>query len=204
MAGMFEQQRAPDRQIRAVQTETTVRVYQAFPPEIAGPALAEQTFVAPFERDRMTWIKPSFRWMAYRCGYGTKPGQEVVLAVDITRDGFEWALAHAALSHPRAGQDHAAWEEQLKTSPVRVQWDPERDLNHQAQNFRAIQVGLSGEAVDRYADEWVTAVTDVTPVMRQIHDHLRNYELHKAVTLVPHEPPYPLPPHLAEAIDATG
>ncbi|CAM5309459.1 hypothetical protein SHIRM173S_10843 [Streptomyces hirsutus] len=31
----------------------------------------------------------------YRCGWGTKEGQETVLAVDITREGFEWALAHA-------------------------------------------------------------------------------------------------------------
>jgi hypothetical protein len=201
---MFEQQRAPDRQIRAVQTETTVRVYQAYSPAIAEPALAKQTFVAPFKRERMTWIKPSFRWMAYRCGYGTKPGQEVVLAIDITRDGFEWALANAALSHPGRDQDKKAWEQQVKTSPVRIQLDPERDLDHQALNFRSIQVGLSGEAVDRYVDEWITAITDVTPVMRQIHGHLRDYELHKAVKLVPHEPPYELPEDLARAIDADG
>ena len=40
----------------------------------------------------MTWIKPSFLWMMYRCGWGLKEGQETVLAVEITREGFEWAL----------------------------------------------------------------------------------------------------------------
>jgi hypothetical protein len=59
------------------------------------------------------WIKPSFLWMMYRCGWATKPLQERVLAVEITRTGFEWALAHSCLSHfdadlIRAGDDRAA------------------------------------------------------------------------------------------------
>ena len=56
-------------------------VYQAYPPEIADAAVAAGRFVPPFKRERMTWIKPSFRWMMYRCGWATKPGQERVLAV---------------------------------------------------------------------------------------------------------------------------
>ncbi len=47
----------------------------------------------------MTWIKPSFLWMMYRSGWATKPGQEQVLSIEITRSGFEWALANACLSH---------------------------------------------------------------------------------------------------------
>jgi hypothetical protein len=29
--------------------------------------------------------------MMYRCGWATKPGQERVPAVEISRDGFDWA-----------------------------------------------------------------------------------------------------------------
>src|SRR5688500_10271940 len=78
----------------------------------------------------MTWIKPSLLWMAYRCGWATKAGQERVLAIEITRDGFEWALAHACLSHyePETYPNHAAWSATKDVSPVRIQWDPERDL----------------------------------------------------------------------------
>jgi len=72
--------------VRAGFTTETITVYQAYPAEIALPAVAAGRFVPPFKRDRMTWIKPSFRWMMYRCGWGTKPGQEHVLAVEITRD----------------------------------------------------------------------------------------------------------------------
>ncbi|MFB9625482.1 DUF4291 family protein [Nonomuraea helvata] len=62
-------------------TEESITVYQAYDAVIAEPAVAAQRFVAPFKRERMTWIKPSFLWMMYRCGYATKPGQERVLAI---------------------------------------------------------------------------------------------------------------------------
>src|SRR5215470_19069983 len=90
----------PYRQIRALYTDNTITVYQAYPPEIAGCALRAGRFVPPFKLDRMTWIKPSFLWMMYRCGWGYKdPNQERVLAIDISRSGFEWALAHSCPSH---------------------------------------------------------------------------------------------------------
>jgi hypothetical protein len=98
---------------------------------------------------------------------GHKPGQEHVLAVELMRSGFEWALANACRSH----YDRDLYENQtdlsrrLKTSPVRVQWDPERSLRLQALPYRSLQVGLSGEAMDRYVDEWTVAITDITPIV---------------------------------------
>jgi hypothetical protein len=84
---------------------------------IAESALAAGTFVAPFRRERMTWIKPSFLWMMYRCGWASKPGQERILAVTITRSGFEWALAHACLSHyePKLFPDRQAWNVPIRS-----------------------------------------------------------------------------------------
>src|SRR4051812_1095692 len=106
----------------------------------------------------MTWIKPSFLWMMYRCGWATKPGQERVLAITIRRSGFEWALAHSALSHHDQAiyENHDQWVERKNAAPVRVQWDPERSLTLDPQPHRAIQVGLSGDAAHRYVDDWTT------------------------------------------------
>ncbi|MDV6014757.1 DUF4291 domain-containing protein [Haloechinothrix sp. LS1_15] len=87
-----------EHRIRAWFDDSAIRVYQAYPVEIAEAALEAGTFVPPFRMNRMTWVKPSFTWMMYRSGWGAKPGQERVLAVDITRDGFEWGLRHACLS----------------------------------------------------------------------------------------------------------
>jgi len=68
--------------IRARFDHDTIRVYQAYRRDIAHAALNAGTFVAPFSMTRMTWIKPSFNWMMYRCGHASKEDQEVVLAVD--------------------------------------------------------------------------------------------------------------------------
>jgi hypothetical protein len=194
------------RQIRASYTAETITVYQAYPVEIARAALAAGRFVAPFKRARMTWIKPSFLWMMYRCGWATKPGQEHVLAVEITRSGFEWALAHACLSHydPDRYPDHGEWSRQLKASPVRVQWDPERSLRLGALPYRSLQVGLSREAVDRYVDEWLVSLTDVTPLAHEVHALVMADKTEEALAQLPTEHPYPLPPDIAATITATA
>ncbi|AXB48729.1 DUF4291 domain-containing protein [Amycolatopsis albispora] len=182
----------PYRQIRAVHTGRTIRVYQAYSPAIAEPALAAGTFVPPFKRERMTWIKPSFLWMAYRCGWASKPGQERVLALDLTQEGFAWALEHSALSHydPEFHPDRETWAKSVKTHPVRIQWDPERGLRHQPLPHRSIQIGLSGEAVGRFVDEWITAITDVTATMREIGGLVAAGDLDRARALLPDERPY--------------
>ncbi|MDZ5446881.1 DUF4291 domain-containing protein [Micromonospora sp. 4G57] len=196
----------PARQVRATFTADSITVYQAYPPEIVEAALAAGRFVPPFKRERMTWIKPSFRWMMYRCGWTRKPGQERVLAVEITRAGFEWALAHACASgfDPRLHADRATWNRQLRASPVRIQWDPERSLRLAPLPHRSLQVGLSGEAVHRYVDEWLVRLTDVTPVVRAARDRLTTGDDAGAAALLPVERPYPLPPDVARVIDASS
>jgi hypothetical protein len=196
---------APTRQIRAAATDATVVVYQAYPPAIAEPALAAGRFVPPFKRERMTWIKPSFLWMAYRSGWASKPDQERVLAIEITRTGFEWALAHACLSHfePGTYADHDAWAATLQASPVRIQWDPERNLELAPLDHRSIQIGLAGEAAGRYVDEWIVGLTDATERFHRIRDLVAAGDHEEAGTLLPREVPYPLSPELAARIGAT-
>ncbi|WP_410813257.1 DUF4291 domain-containing protein [Micromonospora sp. 067-2] len=195
----------PIRQVRARYSADTITVYQAYPPQIALPAVAAGRLVAPFKRERMTWIKPSFLWTMYRCGWATKPEQERVLSIDITRQGFEWALARASLSHYDRDLhgDRATWTRQLKTSPVRVQWDPERSLHLKALSYRSPQVGLSGEAVDRYVDDWTVAVTDITPTVHRIRDLLRSGDEKAAAAHLPVEDAYPLPAQIAAGLNAS-
>jgi hypothetical protein len=183
----------PQREIRAVYGASTITVYQAYSPELGLPAVREGRFPASWKRSRMTWIKPSFLWMMYRCGWGTKPGQETVLAVEIARDGFEWALRNACLSSYDRGlhPDRGTWQRRLKRSPTRVQWDPERDLHLQPLPYRSLQLGLSGEAVERYADEWILSISDVTPLAREIHELVGSGDLDAATRLLPEERPYP-------------
>lgn len=183
----------PLRQIRAVYDATTVRVYQAYSAGIADSALERKRFVSPpFKLERMTWIKPSFLWMMYRAGWGFKDsGQSRILAIDISREGFEWALAHSCASHPTESMTDQEWEDLKANSPVRVQWDPERDLNHHPLSHRAIQIGLSGDAVKRYVTDWTQRITDVTPLAHAICSQVQSGNLVQAQSMLPAERPYP-------------
>jgi len=178
--------------INAAYDERLITVYQAYNPAIADAALSANAFVPPFSRTRMTWIKPSFLWMMHRSSWATAPGQERVLAIAIRRDGFDWAVRNACLSShdPQTHASQDEWRRQLKASPVRVQWDPDRSLRMQTLPYRAIQIGLTGDALRRYADEWTTQISDVTALAHEIRDLVRNGHIDRAEALRPKESPY--------------
>ncbi|MEU9732356.1 DUF4291 domain-containing protein [Streptomyces sp. NPDC048002] len=143
----------------------------------------------------MAWVKPSFLWMMYRCGWALKAAQETVLAVVIDRAGFEWALGNACLSSyvPGLHANWPGWQRQLRRAPARVQWDPERDLRLRPLPYRSLQLGLCGEAVRRYADEWIVSIRDVTPLAHEVHALVGRGDLESAALLLPREDPYPAP-----------
>lgn len=182
----------PERQIRAVYDEQTIRVYQAYSDQIADAALGQGTFVSPpFKMDRMTWIKPSFLWMMYRAGWGLKDaGQNRILAIDISREGFEWALKHSCPSHPDEIMSKDEWLRVKEATPVRVQWDPERDLQLQPQTHRAIQIGLGKQAVELYVGQWIKHITDITSQARDIQTLVLQGKLDAAQSKLPLERPY--------------
>lgn len=183
------------REIRADYNAATIVVYQAYRKEIALAALAAGRFVSPFSLNRMTWIKPSFLWMMHRSNWGQKAGQEYILAVRITRAGWEEALAQAVLTAPEQGvyRDTAEWRDQLDRAPILVQWDPERSLRGAALQYDSIQVGLGRHIIARYVEEWATEIRDYTPLVRKIHSLLRAGEASKAAKLLPSERVYPAP-----------
>lgn len=184
----------PLKQIRAVYDDRTIRVYQAYGHQIADAALANGTFVSPpFKMDRMTWIKPSFLWMMYRAGWGHKDGgQNRILAIDITREGFEWALQHSCGSRSPDGMSKEEWDRLKARSPVRIQWDPERNLRLEPLAHRAIQIGISGEAVPLYVNDWIRKITDITPLAHRIGGLVAEGKPDEACALLPDERPYPL------------
>ena len=60
LSKIIDQNDAVSYEIRAVYSDSTVRVYQAFNSRIAGEAVENGTFGRSFDLSRMTWIKPSF------------------------------------------------------------------------------------------------------------------------------------------------
>lgn len=191
------------REIRAEYDEHTITVYQAYNSIIALPAIENNNFVSPpFKMTRMTWVKPSFLWMMYRSGWATKEGQEYILKIKIKRKGFEWALQNSCLSHFNKDiySSVEEWRTIKNNSPVRIQWDPERDLHLNPLDYRAIQIGLSGIAVEKYVNDWIVSIEDITSSSKEIHQLVIKGNLEKAKSMLPNEETYSLNSELSNLI----
>lgn len=152
------------KKILANYNDKTITVYQAYNSQITNEILKTGTFGSNFKFDRMTWIKPSFLWMMYRCGWGSKENQERILAIDIYKEAFDEIVSEAVLSSykPAIYESQNQWKEKLKSSNVRCQWDPDRDIYGNALNRRALQLGLSGIMVKRYVKEFIYSINDIS------------------------------------------
>jgi len=194
------------RHIMAQYDESTLVVYQAYRRSIAQYAVAHQRFGGEFGFGRMSWIKPNFLWMMFRCGWATKENQECVLAVRIRRDAFDRILGGAVHSTFGASR-HPSQEARaraLRSSEVRLQWDPDHGPSGNRVERRALQLGLSGEVLHKYATEWIVDIEDITDFVRE--QHASAIESNGDRLAVPVERPYYPSKAIAERIglDAVG
>lgn len=152
------------RHILASHDDDSVVVYQAYRPEIGDYAVRNQCFGGAFSFGRMSWIKPNFLWMMFRSGWGTKEGQEMTLAVTVPRSLFDEILAVAVLSSFDASTqpEREGWITALGSSEVRLQWDPDHDPDGTPLPRRAVQLGLRGEILRRYAEREVLKIEDIS------------------------------------------
>ena len=152
------------RHILAQYDADSVVVYQAYQPAIGRFAATHGYLGGAFSLDRMSWIKPNFLWMMYRSGWGTKPGQEVALAVRLQRAAFDAILQAAVPSSFDATRypDEALWRRAVAESEAREQWDPDHDPSGAPVARRAIQLGLRGGRWARYAQEWIVEIEDIS------------------------------------------
>jgi hypothetical protein len=140
--------------------------------------------------------------MMERSNWGQKPGQEHILAVRITRQGWEDALSHAVLTTFEQGvyHDYDDWRRQLDGAIVHVQWDPERTLRGASLPYRSIQVGLSRHIIQRYVAEWTVEIRDITPLVRKLSTLIQSGDADKARNLLPAERVYPVPDAIARLL----
>jgi hypothetical protein len=191
-----------EREIRADFDRETIVVYQAYSPAIADAALEAQRFVPPFSFHRMTWIKPSFLWLMHRSNWGQKSGQECILAVRITRAGWDKALSLAVLTscEPAVFRSPQDWQEQFRHAHVHLQWDPERSLRGASLPYSSIQIGLSRHIIHEYAEDWITGIEDFTPRVRKIYELLQRGHADRAKRQLPPERVYPVGAEVARRL----
>ncbi|KAI9723661.1 MAG: hypothetical protein M1812_000961 [Candelaria pacifica] len=189
----------PSKQIRALYDDDIVTVYQAYSSTIASAAVKEQKLSASpaFKLDRMSWIKPSWCWMMYRCGYSYKDTrQECVLALRMKHEHFQKLLAGATLAQNVTPSTHR--------DSARVQWDPERGPRlERLEDVRSIQIGIPAALMKVWVDEWIESIEDVTEKarsMRSMLDSDTDVTSEELIFrgLLPREREYAIPTELAQ------
>lgn len=179
------------KEVFAQYNNQCIRVYQAYNPIIAKEAVALQTFGESFNINRMTWIKPSFLWLMYRSNWGTKKNQECILALDIHRPIFNELLEKAVLTSPDSiSYTGAQWEKAFDETMVYCQWDSDRNINGNAINRAAIQIGLKGNILRDFLDGGISHIEDLTPLVRKWNEQRKNGKLN--LKNLPIEKIYPI------------
>lgn len=180
------------RHILAQFDDTSVIVYQAYRPSIGNFAAKHGYFGGEFRLNRMSWIKPNFLWMMYRSGWGTKPGQEVILAIRIQRTAFDTILAAAVHSNflPDVYSSESDWKESVAQSSVRLQWDPDHHPSGEKLERRAIQLGLRHEVLAQYSRDWIVEIEDVSEFIQQQYQYVQVRDWGNLMT--PYEVVYPV------------
>jgi hypothetical protein len=154
--------------------ENSISVYQAYRPAIADYAVTHQQFGGEFSFNRMSWIKPNFLWMMYRAGWATKEGQERILEIRLKQSFFDEILTKAvASSFANSGfSSIEEWKRAIEMSDVRLQWDPDHDPKGNSVARRAIQLGLRGETLRRFATTEMLYIKDITDFVAQQRQHV--------------------------------
>lgn len=176
--------------IMAQYDDEKVIVYQSYRPAIGNFAYRNQFFGGPFKLTRMTWIKPNFLWMMYRNGWGTKEGQEIVLAIHLKREAFERYLSKAVYSNYQDDiyKTKEAWQEAVKSSEIRLQWDPDHDPYGAKVDRRAIQIGIRNQEIVSYAKDDILEIEDISAYVNEQYQHILANKLDSLI--LPSEAPY--------------
>jgi Domain of unknown function (DUF4291) len=195
---------ASGRHILAQFDNQSVIVYQAYKLAIGQFAAKNGYFGGEFSLNRMSWIKPNFLWMMYRCGWSSKESQEVVLAVRLKRSAFDEIIRLAVHSSfvPEIHENELAWKSAVATSDVRLQWDPDHNPSGVPEERLAIQLGLRGDVLAKYAREWLLAIEDVSEFVREQSQRSRS-PFDRLIT--PKEEVYPVnDPEVARRLGLSG
>lgn len=156
--------------ILAQQQDEYMVVYQAYKPAIAAFAIKNQYLGGShFSYNRMSWIKPNFLWMMFRCGWALKENQENVLAIWLEKRDFDSLLQEAFFSTYNRDiySSREEWQAELEQKEVRLQWDPDHDPYGKKLNRRAIQIGIKDKTLKAFGKSYIRHIEDITSFVKE-------------------------------------
>ncbi|CAG8559554.1 10120_t:CDS:2 [Racocetra fulgida] len=116
---------------------------------------------------------------------------------------FQTILSNAVASSYGQSRNIFASEEEwnvaLKTSDIRLQWDPDHDLIGGKLNRRAIQLGIRRKFLDQYSNEWIQSIEDITELVKEQHKLVVEEKFDQVMT--PFEMVYDVSKELRERIE---
>lgn len=113
----------------------------------------------------------------------------MVLAIHLKREAFETYLKNAVYSsfNQVEGMTREEWQKEVKTSNVRLQWDPDHDPYGAKLERRAIQIGLRNEFIKTFAREDILLIEDISNFVAKEYENVKNNSLENL--MIPVEKP---------------
>lgn len=156
-----------------------VYVYQAFSKETVEYAVINQKFGKGFGLDRITWIKPSLGWTLHRTKNATKSGMEAIARIKIKREAWDEIIENTVETKydNNVFTSKYEWKLSLKKSDAIHQWDPDRNLQGIKILRPAIQIGIRGEFIKKYVNNWTISIEDITSKIQFLKENEDLYKL---------------------------
>lgn len=104
-------------------------------------------------------------------------------------DAFKRYLENAVYSsyNERLGISREEWQNQVKESSVRLQWDPDHDPFGNKLERRAIQIGLRNDFIKTFAKEDIVLIEDILEFVKEQHQFVLKDDLDELI--LPEEKP---------------
>lgn len=108
------------------------------------------------------------------------------MAIKLSRQGFEEIISKAVPTNFNSFSpiSREEWQEKLKSSEVRVQWDPDHNLLGEKIQRRAIQLGMKGDILKKYSDEYIISIEDITEFVNEQYELIKMNKLDQVMTPV--------------------
>jgi len=141
--------------------DTTVVTYQAFGEAMAAELLERGGLGGSWRYDRHTRLTMDWAFIADRYAFGDRLARSRILAIEVSRRGFDAILTAALTMEWNEGlyKTRAGWRLATRFAPVLVEWSTDTP-----------RLVVHGPLVRQLATEWVTGLRDVTDAFRAVRD----------------------------------
>lgn len=105
------------------------------------------------------------------------------------KEAFKNYLENAVYSsyNKKLGISREEWQDQIKESSVRLQWDPDHDPFGNKLERRAIQIGLRNEFTRSFAKDDIILIENISDFVKEQYQFVLNDDLDNLI--VPEEKP---------------